>query len=220
MFRAPLRASMLLGMTCLPGTGRAQAPASAQQAEPSPRAQVADEQAALSSAVTRPSSDASAAASGDIVVTAQRRATSLQDVPFSIMAFGAEQVEQQRITDAFALSQRVPSAIFNAAADKAFAVIGLRGVRALLSAPAADLPVVFFFDDVYTSGVSSTGSTFFDIERIEVLRGPQGTLFGRNVTGGAISSPRGGRPSTPTGGAAPPSATRVSSPPRGSSMAC
>lgn len=123
----------------------------------------------------------------ELVVTAQRRETSLQDVPFSIMAFGGEELSRERLTDANALSSRVPSAVFNAAADKGFAVVGLRGARALLSSPAADLPVVFFFDDVYTSGVSSTGSTFFDVDHVEVLRGPQGTLFGRNVTGGAIS---------------------------------
>lgn len=123
----------------------------------------------------------------ELVVTAQRRETSLQDVPFSIMAFGGEELQRERLTDANALSARVPSAVFNAAADKGFAVVGLRGARALLSSPAADLPVVFFFDDVYASGVSSTGATFFDIDHVEVLRGPQGTLFGRNVTGGAIS---------------------------------
>jgi iron complex outermembrane receptor protein len=123
----------------------------------------------------------------DLVVTAQRRETNLQDVPFSITAFGGQQLERERLTDTNALSARLPSAVFNAAADKGFAVIGLRGVRALLSAPAADLPVVYFFDDVYTSGVSSAGSIFFDLDHIEVLRGPQGTLFGRNVTGGAIS---------------------------------
>ncbi|SEJ66146.1 iron complex outermembrane recepter protein [Sphingomonas sp. OV641] len=185
--RAPLCASLLLTFAPSAGLAQASTPAEDPPTSAAAAAQTSDGSAQSSSAITQPSPEASAAAPGDIVVTAQRRETSLQDIPFSIMAFGAEQVEQQRITDAFALSQRVPSAIFNSAADKAFAVIGLRGVRALLSAPAADLPVVFFFDDVYTSGVSSTGSTFFDIERIEVLRGPQGTLFGRNVTGGAIS---------------------------------
>jgi iron complex outermembrane receptor protein len=164
--------SLLLGVSLL-ALGCAPSLAMAQEAEPA--------------AAAKPAKPAADNTVEDLVVTAQRRETNLQDIPFSITAIGGEQLDRERLNDTNSLVSKLPSAVFNAAADKGFSVISLRGVRALLSAPAADLPVVFFFDDVYTSGVSSTGSVFFDLDHVEVLRGPQGTLFGRNVTGGAVS---------------------------------
>lgn len=123
----------------------------------------------------------------EIVVTAQRREANLQDVPFSIMAFSGEQLQKENIQDATDLFAQVPSAYFMSSSSKTYSVIGIRGLTTLLSAPAADLPVAFFADDIYYSSAGDMSLSLYDIEHVEVLRGPQGTLFGRNVTGGAVS---------------------------------
>lgn len=122
----------------------------------------------------------------EVVVTANRRETALSDVPFSIMAYGSEQIEEKKIDRAEDLFQRVPGATF-VPNVKTASFVGIRGLLTLEDAPAADLPVAFFMDDVYISGISELNLNYFDLERIEVLRGPQGTLFGRNVIGGAIA---------------------------------
>jgi iron complex outermembrane recepter protein len=121
-----------------------------------------------------------------IIVTANRRETGLQDVPFSIVAFGADQIKEQRLERADDLFQSIPGAVF-ATNVKTASFAGIRGLLTLEDAPATDLPIAFFVDDVYISGISDLNLNYFDLDRIEVLRGPQGTLFGRNVIGGAIS---------------------------------
>lgn len=136
-----------------------------------------------------PAADANAGpvALDEIVVTAQRREASLQEVPFSIMAFSGDQLAKENIKDATDLLAQVPTAYFMASSSKTYSVIGIRGLTTLLSAPAADLPVAFFQDEIYFSNAGDMNLNLYDIERVEVLRGPQGTLFGRNVTGGAVS---------------------------------
>jgi iron complex outermembrane recepter protein len=120
-----------------------------------------------------------------IVVTANRRETDVQDVPFSILAFGETQIRNQRLERAEDLFNAVPGALF-APNVKTASYVSIRGLASLEDAPAADLPIAFFVDDVYTAGISDLNLNYFDLERIEVLRGPQGTLFGRNVIGGAV----------------------------------
>jgi iron complex outermembrane recepter protein len=124
----------------------------------------------------------------EIVVTAQRRSESVQDVPIAISAFSSEQLEAQGISNTLQLGQYVPNlfAINNTGLGSANGYY-LRGLGNTESIATFDPPVGTYVDDIYLSRQNANNLSFLDVERIEVLRGPQGTLFGRNTTGGAIN---------------------------------
>lgn len=124
----------------------------------------------------------------DIVVTAQRRAESVQDVPIAISAFSAEQLEAQGVSNTLALGQYVPNLVAqnNTGLGSANAYF-LRGLGNTETIATFDPPVGTYVDDIYISRQNANNLSLFDVERVEVLRGPQGTLFGRNTTGGAIN---------------------------------
>jgi iron complex outermembrane receptor protein len=122
----------------------------------------------------------------DIIVTANKRQESLQKVPIAISAFGADMVENSRISSIDDVVARVP-AFFASNAFRTQASLGMRGAAALEDSPGSDQAVAVFVDEIYLGENSGMDFDFFDIERIEVLRGPQGTLFGRNVMGGAVN---------------------------------
>lgn len=124
----------------------------------------------------------------EIVVTAQRREESAQDVPIALSAFSGADLERRNITDALALTQYVPNLIATNNTGLSTAnTYFIRGVGDGESLASKDPPVGTYIDDIFFSRVSANNFAFFDVERIEVLRGPQGTLFGRNTTGGAIN---------------------------------
>ncbi|HKX79084.1 MAG TPA: TonB-dependent receptor, partial [Novosphingobium sp.] len=121
----------------------------------------------------------------DIIVTAQKREQSLQDVPISVTAVTQETIQANRITDVRDLGSMVPNlAVRNLAGAAGIPGFSMRGLQTVGGLEKSISP---YLDGVFIG--SSTGSAFElpDLERIEVLRGPQGTLFGRNSTGGAIS---------------------------------
>ena len=124
----------------------------------------------------------------DIVVTAQRRQESAQDVPIAITAFNAATIEARGISSALDVTQYVPNLVGlnNTGLGTANAYY-LRGVGNTESIATFDPPIGTYIDDIYVSRQNANNFSFFDVERVEVLRGPQGTLFGRNTTGGAIS---------------------------------
>jgi len=123
----------------------------------------------------------------EIIVTSQRTEQALQDVPLAVSAFDAEMLERQQIRRLEDLRFAVPSLALapNTGASSA-AKIFLRGLGEDESYFTADVPVGIYVDEVYIA--RQTGALFdlYDVDRIEVLRGPQGTLFGRNTTAGAI----------------------------------
>ena len=121
---------------------------------------------------------------GDIVVTAQRRAERLQDVPMAVSAFGASTLELANVEGVTDLKTVVPA--FNAEGSFGTVVPFLRGVGnpAVIVGNEASVPI--YVDGVYMSRLQPTFFEFNDIERVEVLKGPQGTLFGRNSTGGLV----------------------------------
>ncbi len=125
---------------------------------------------------------------GDIVVTAQRRAERVQDVPIAITAFSAEQMEARGVTNTLNLGQYVPNLVAqnNTGLGSANAYY-LRGLGNTETIATFDPPVGTYVDDIYISRQNANNLSLFDVERVEVLRGPQGTLFGRNTTGGAIN---------------------------------
>ncbi len=124
----------------------------------------------------------------DIVVTAQRRAESAQDVPIAITAFNAETMATRGINTALDVTQFVPNLVgLNNTGLGTANSYYLRGVGNTESIATFDPPIGTYIDDIYISRQNANNFSFFDVERVEVLRGPQGTLFGRNTTGGAIA---------------------------------
>lgn len=122
---------------------------------------------------------------GEIVVTAQKRSTSLQDTPIAITAFGAEAIARDQIDDFRDIAIRTPGLIF--ASTDGFSQITLRGVGLDITSLGGETAVATYQDGVYLGQSFSLSTPAFDLERIEVLRGPQGTLWGRNATGGAVN---------------------------------
>lgn len=121
----------------------------------------------------------------EIVVTAQKREQNLQDVPISVQAFGSEQLEKLGWGDVAKLDEQVSGMFFGDMSANRPRVF-LRGIGTTKFDIGAETAVAVFVDDVYIPRFSSILSGLVDVERIEVLKGPQGTLYGRNVTGGAI----------------------------------
>jgi iron complex outermembrane receptor protein len=124
---------------------------------------------------------------GDIVVTAQRREERLQDVPSAVTALSSEIFREGGIGRS---ANEVLNLVPNASAgtqQHGRPRWWIRGVGAGQQQLDLANPVGFYLDDVYISNASATGLPLFDIERVEVLRGPQGTLWGKNTTGGAIN---------------------------------
>lgn len=125
---------------------------------------------------------------GDIVVTAQKRSQNLQDVPVAVSAISSDELEARGITDTSSLMGTLPSLQVTSPYGKTQPNFSLRGVSVAneFSASTAS-PIGVYVDEVYQSFRASHGQQLYDLDRIEVLRGPQGTLYGRNTTGGAIS---------------------------------
>jgi iron complex outermembrane recepter protein len=128
------------------------------------------------------------AALEEIVVTAQRREERLQDVPIAISAMGAEDLAVRGATDLTALRGSVPSlTISSFAGANASNLISIRGVAGQLIPIGAAQAAAIYLDGVYLSRPDAGFFSLDDVERIEVLRGPQGTLYGRNATAGAVN---------------------------------
>jgi iron complex outermembrane recepter protein len=134
-------------------------------------------------AFAQTATEAEEAPASDIVVTARRTEERLQDVPVAIAAFGAEALQERRIESEIDLQIATPGLTVRqtGSSDQLnFAIRGQSIDSFSNSAPA----VVAYFNDVPAGGGTSTA--FFDLSSIQVLKGPQGTLFGRNATGGAV----------------------------------
>lgn len=122
----------------------------------------------------------------EIVVTAQKREQSLQEVPIAISAFSREQLSRRQINDVIDLKNAIPSLIVGDSAGNG--QISIRGVGFGLSSPTSENSVAVHRDGIYFfSPQAALLGQQDDLGRIEVLRGPQGTLYGRNATGGAIN---------------------------------
>jgi iron complex outermembrane receptor protein len=122
----------------------------------------------------------------EIVVTATHRAENIQDIPVTVTAIGRDQLEKSDIFDPTALALRVPGMTYGEFAPGQ-ALISLRGIISADDGAGLDNSVALFLDGVYIGRGASINFDMFDLERIEVLRGPQGTLFGRNAIGGALN---------------------------------
>jgi len=119
------------------------------------------------------------------VVTAQRRSENLQNVPISVSVVTAQQLETSGVTGIADISMVVPN--LNVANGNGYLITHLRGVGTLNNGPGIENPVALYVDGVYYANQTVGLFSFNNISQIEVLDGPQGTLFGRNATGGLIS---------------------------------
>ena len=124
----------------------------------------------------------------EVVVTAQRREQNLQDVPISISAFNADAVEAYMFNDVTDYVTRTPNISWKSDGSRSRRELSIRGVTNFLdvNSPLRPSTFAFYLDDFSIVG-SSSNPPIMDVERIEVLRGPQATYFGRNATGGGIS---------------------------------
>jgi len=124
----------------------------------------------------------------DIIVTAQRRSESLMKVPVAVSALTTEDLSRQGVTQAINLSGSVPSLQVTSAFGDAQPNFTMRGIGVGNEYGANQVsPVGVYTDDNYLSARTMHGLQLFDLERVEAVRGPQGTLYGRNTTGGAIN---------------------------------
>ena len=122
----------------------------------------------------------------EVKVTATKRTESVQDVSIAITAFTGDQMEQLGWTNAQQVTAMAPGVHTIQPNGEANYAIAMRGVANSDFTTNVESPVALYVDEVYISQMSGAGFMLFDMERVEILRGPQGTLFGRNATGGLI----------------------------------
>ena len=123
----------------------------------------------------------------EIVVTAERRSTDLQDTPLAISAFDQQTLDRHRVVTLLDMRGLVPNLQFFENGDHAVPLIFIRGLGTRNQTEAGDQGIAFYSDGIFAARSQGTTVMMYDLERVEVLRGPQGTLFGRNATGGAVS---------------------------------
>ena len=120
----------------------------------------------------------------EIVVTAQRREENIQRVPIAVSAATAEQLRSAGVTDTSQLAEVVPGLDFTYTAGST--EVRIRGVGTTSFGPGIENPTAVYLDGVYLAGQAGSLFSLANVERVEVLKGPQGTLFGRNATGGLV----------------------------------
>lgn len=137
-------------------------------------------------AAAAPETGTDSAAVGDIVVTAQRRAERLQDVPLAITAITPESATQNGIRNMLDIKLATPGVDFTFAPG--FASLYIRGIGTAFATPGLEAPVALYLDNMYVPRMGGLSSIMdlVDPGSIEIIRGPQGTLYGRNATGGVI----------------------------------
>ncbi|MDH3532825.1 MAG: TonB-dependent receptor [Gammaproteobacteria bacterium] len=144
---------------------------------------------AISLAVAAAIGTSSGIAYGDVLeeitVTATKREESVQDIPLSVSALSGEQLDTLGLSDMTEITQQMPALQVNAWSPQ-LTIFNIRGVSQNNFVDNLEAPIAVYQDDAYVASLNAISGQFFDMERVEVLRGPQGTLFGRNATGGLI----------------------------------
>ena len=177
--RAALLATTILGVMT-PSAGFAQATTAPQATKAAP-----SEAAASADSTATPPAGTAQNGLGDIIVTAQRRAENAQRAAVAISAVQGADLVRAGVTQVDRLSEQVPAlTILPTTTGNA---VFIRGVGNFTLTPNSDPATAFNYDGVYVGRPTGTAGVFYDLERVEVLKGPQGTLYGRNATAGAIN---------------------------------
>src|SRR5258708_2533096 len=121
----------------------------------------------------------------EVVVTAQRSVSGLQTTPLAVTALSGPALKALNVTDLDSLALAVPGVSFGDELGEAH--IAIRGIGSDAVNPGADPRVAYYQDGIYIGRPTAQLGGIFDLERVEVLKGPQGTLYGRNATGGQIN---------------------------------
>ena len=161
-------------------------PAAAQTADTTSSQNTAPTNGPGQEAPSAPAGAATDSNVGDIVITAQRQSQRLQDVPIAVSAFTAQNLEKQQIVNPIALQQTLPNVTFTKTGYTTSSFT-IRGIGDLCVGATCDQATAIHVNDMPLSTTRLFESEFFDLERVEVLRGPQGTLFGRNATSGVVN---------------------------------
>ena len=143
--------------------------------------------AAISSTLSQRSlpADDNALVLEEVVVTAQKRSTDLQRTPIAITAYSGEVLANYVVTDAADLNGKSPN--LHIGKNGASMEISIRGINSTNNVESGDPAAAFHIDGIYLARPIGAGAVFYDLERVEVLNGPQGTLYGRNATAGSIN---------------------------------
>lgn len=136
-------------------------------------------------ALAQDENDESSSEIEEVTVTAQRVEENIQDVPLSVSAFGSDALEEQQVITPSDIQMNTPNVSYTAA-NFGGSSFSIRGIGSLITGSAAEPGVSAHLNEIPVSSNLNTVE-FFDMERVEILRGPQGTLFGKNATGGAIN---------------------------------
>ena len=139
----------------------------------------------VTTAAEQPKTKSSDTAIEELVVTAQRRAEYPLDVPIALRVFDGQELSSRGLNNVQDLQVFVPDLVFTT--NTAFGQPYIRGVGSDLLTPGAESSIATFVDGVYQPRSALSIQDFFDIERVEIVKGPQGVLFGRNAVGGAIN---------------------------------
>jgi len=123
----------------------------------------------------------------EVLVTAQKRSESAQDIPIAVTGVTADMLDKLGFENANDVSAQVPNMQVSGPYGDVQPIFSIRGVSMSDYSSNQASPIGVYVDEAYLAPVYSHGASFFDIERLEVLRGPQGTLYGKNTTGGAIN---------------------------------
>lgn len=124
----------------------------------------------------------------EVIVTATKREASVQDVPIAVSAYSGQDLEQRGVVDVYGLQQISPSvSVYSSNSTSNGGTIRIRGIGTTGNNPGLESAVGTFIDGIYRSRTGIAFNDLVDVERIEVLRGPQGTLFGKNTSAGALS---------------------------------
>ena len=176
-----LVATALVALPALPATAQTGATTSAENSAPTN----GPGQEATNPA-QQDTNDSYSGATGDIIITAQRQSQRLQDVPIAVSAFTAENLEKQQIVNPAALQQTLPNVTFTKT-NFTSSSFTIRGIGDLCVGATCDSATAIHVNDMPLVTTRLFESEFYDLERVEVLRGPQGTLFGRNATSGVVN---------------------------------
>ena len=122
-----------------------------------------------------------------VTVTAQKREETVQEVPAPISVLSGDKIRQASLNSANEITRYIPNASAGTTDGHGRPRWWIRGLGTGDQGANTVSPVGIYMDDVYISNISATGFPLFDLDRVEVLRGPQGTLWGKNTTGGAIN---------------------------------